>query len=44
MLVVLFNPCQGDKEFHNVPKSNSQKVIVIVWLEFELTYYDVEEQ
>ena len=40
-VVVLFNLPGKISGVHAFPKSMSLKVNVIVWLEFELVYYDV---
>ena len=43
--MVLFNPyLEGDKEVHIFPKGISPKGNIIAWLEFELAFYDVEDQ
>ena len=40
----LFNGCRGGKEVYIFPEAISLKVNIIVWLEFELTYFEVAVQ
>ena len=43
-VVKLFNPQLEEKGAHAFLTDISQKVILIVWLEFKLAYYDVTVQ